>query len=122
MTRRILLIFLFLNLSFCAFAQMKTWWFFGYERTGKEGIVADITALKDAGFSGVVYYDQNHAADARANGAGAGIRCMRHTPHTHPASAELRCRKGVCNQQEQSKVGELQTGLAGDKQVNEGAS
>ena len=73
MTQRILLIFLFLNLSFCAFAQMKTWWFFGYERTGKEGIVADITALKDAGFSGVVYYDQNHAADARANGAEDGF-------------------------------------------------
>lgn len=39
-------------------AQMKTWWFFGYERTTQEGIVADIQALKDAGFSGVVYYDQ----------------------------------------------------------------
>ena len=38
-------------------AQMKTWWFFGYERTTKEGIVADIKALKDAGFAGVVYYD-----------------------------------------------------------------
>ncbi len=39
-------------------AQMKTWWFFGYERTTQEGIVADIQALKDAGFAGVVYYDQ----------------------------------------------------------------
>lgn len=40
---------------------MKTWWFFGYEKTTNEGITADIKALKDAGFTGVVYYDQNHA-------------------------------------------------------------
>ncbi len=40
---------------------MKTWWFFGYESTSKEGIRADVRALKDAGFSGIVYYDQNHA-------------------------------------------------------------
>lgn len=40
---------------------MKTWWFFGYEKTTNEGITADVKALKDAGFSGVVYYDQNHA-------------------------------------------------------------
>lgn len=54
-------------------AQMKTWWFFGYERTTNEGISADIKALKDAGFSGVVYYDQNHAKDARSNGAEDGF-------------------------------------------------
>lgn len=54
-------------------AQMKTWWFFGYEKTTREGIVADIRALKDAGFSGVVYYDQNHAKDARSNGADEGF-------------------------------------------------
>lgn len=54
-------------------AQMKTWWFFGYEKTTKDGIVADIKALKDAGFSGVVYYDQNHAKDARSNGAEDGF-------------------------------------------------
>lgn len=56
-----------------ASAQMKTWWFFGYERTTNEGIVADIKALKEAGFSGVVYYDQNHAKDARSNGAEDGF-------------------------------------------------
>ena len=48
---------------------MKTWWFFGYERTTDEGITADAEALRDAGFGGVVYYDQNHARDAEANGA-----------------------------------------------------
>lgn len=40
---------------------MKTWWFFGYEKTTNDGITADVKALKEAGFSGVVYYDQNHA-------------------------------------------------------------
>ena len=49
--------------------RMKTWWFFGYEQTTDEGIIADVEALRDAGFGGVVYYDQNHAKDARANGA-----------------------------------------------------
>ncbi|MBP5338258.1 MAG: hypothetical protein J6Z14_02985 [Prevotella sp.] len=41
--------------------RMKTWWFFGYERTDDEGIAADAEALSAAGFGGVVYYDQNHA-------------------------------------------------------------
>lgn len=41
--------------------RMKTWWFFGYEKTADEGITADVEALRDAGFGGVVYYDQNHA-------------------------------------------------------------
>ena len=49
--------------------RMKTWWFFGYERTTEEGIVADVNALRDVGFGGVVYYDQNHAKDPVANGA-----------------------------------------------------
>ena len=49
--------------------RMKIWWFFGYERTTDEGIHADIEALHDAGFGGVVYYDQNHAKDPIANGA-----------------------------------------------------
>ncbi len=52
--------------------QMKTWWFFGYEKTSEEGITADVEALRDAGFGGVVYYDQNHAKDAEANGADPG--------------------------------------------------
>jgi len=54
-------------------AQMKTWWFFGYEETTCEGIVADIEALHDAGFGGVVHYDQNHAKDASAHGAEDGF-------------------------------------------------
>ena len=49
--------------------RMKTWWFFGYERTTDEGITADVEALKEAGFGGVVYYDQQHAKDASALGA-----------------------------------------------------
>lgn len=49
--------------------RMKTWWFFGYEHTDDDGIRADVEALRKAGFGGVVYYDQNHAKDARANGA-----------------------------------------------------
>ena len=40
--------------------RVKTWWFFGYEHTMDEGITADVEALRDAGFGGVVYYDQNH--------------------------------------------------------------
>ena len=49
--------------------RMKSWWFFGYERTTDEGIRADVEALRNAGFGGVVYYDQNHAQDAKAQGA-----------------------------------------------------
>ena len=41
-------------------SRVKTWWFFGYEHTTDEGITADVEALRDAGFGGVVYYDQNH--------------------------------------------------------------
>ena len=41
-------------------SRVKTWWFFGYEHTTKEGITADVESLKEAGFGGVVYYDQNH--------------------------------------------------------------
>lgn len=53
--------------------KMKTWWFFGYEKTTDEGIKADAKALRDAGFGGVVYYDQNHARDPEANGAEDGF-------------------------------------------------
>ena len=49
--------------------RMKTWWFFGFEHTSDEGITADVKALSKAGFGGVVYYDQNHANDPKANGA-----------------------------------------------------
>lgn len=72
MNKKVLFLLAFIS-SLTAKAQMKTWWFFGYERTTKEGIVADIKALKDAGFAGVVYYDQNHAKDARSNGAEEGF-------------------------------------------------
>ena len=44
--------------------RVKTWWFFGYEQTTEEGIVADARSFRDAGFGGVVYYDQNHASPA----------------------------------------------------------
>ena len=40
--------------------RVKTWWFFGCEHTTDEGITADVEALSNAGFGGVVYYDQNH--------------------------------------------------------------
>lgn len=72
MKKTVLFLLAFIS-SLTVKAQMKTWWFFGYERTTKEGIVADIKALKDAGFAGVVYYDQNHAKDARSNGAEEGF-------------------------------------------------
>ena len=49
--------------------RIKTWWFFGYEHTDDKGITADVEALREAGFGGVVYYDQNHARNAEANGA-----------------------------------------------------
>jgi hypothetical protein len=52
---------------------MKTWWFFGFEQTTDDGITADVEALREAGFGGVVYYDQNHAKDAEANGAEAAF-------------------------------------------------
>lgn len=50
--------------------RMKTWWFFGYENTTKEGITADVNALKEAGFGGVVYYDQDHRGKTVPNGTG----------------------------------------------------
>ena len=56
MNKIVLFLLAFIS-SLTAKAQMKTWWFFGYERTTKEGIVSDIKALKDVGFAGVVYYD-----------------------------------------------------------------
>lgn len=68
------IIFLFLCSATSSAQQrtgMKTWWFFGYEKTTNEGIKADVKALKDAGFSGVVYYDQNHAKGS--NGAEDGF-------------------------------------------------
>jgi len=64
---------LFLIYALPIHAQMKTWWFFGYEQTSEEGIVADLQALREAGFGGVVYYDQNHAKDDLANGAEEGF-------------------------------------------------
>lgn len=58
--KRIAILFLFTIISVSVFAQLKTWWFFGYEQTDEDGMKADIQALKDAGFTGVVYYDQTH--------------------------------------------------------------
>ena len=48
-------------------SRVKTWWFFGYEHTTKEGITADVESLKEAGFGGVVYYDQNHRPSRKAS-------------------------------------------------------
>lgn len=53
--------------------RMKTWWFFGYGATEDEGIAADVKALRDAGFGGVVYYDQNHFRHPKANDAEDGF-------------------------------------------------
>ena len=47
-------------------SRVKTWWFFGYEHTTNEGITADVESLKEAGFGGVVYYDQNHRPSRKA--------------------------------------------------------
>ena len=44
---------------------MKTWWFFGYERTTDEGITADAEALRDAGFGGVAYLYRRKSAEAQ---------------------------------------------------------
>lgn len=40
--------------------RTKVWWFHGETETTKEGISADLTAFKNAGIGGVVYYDQSH--------------------------------------------------------------
>lgn len=53
--------------------RMKTWWFFGYGPTTSDGISADVRSFSDAGFGGVVYYDQNHARNSEANGAEPGF-------------------------------------------------
>ncbi len=53
--------------------RMKTWWFFGYGATNDDGIVADVKALREAGFGGVVYYDQNHFRNPKDNDAEDGF-------------------------------------------------
>lgn len=50
--------------------RMKTWWWFGYENTTPEGITADADALKQAGFGGVVYYDQDHRSKSMPDHVG----------------------------------------------------
>ena len=40
--------------------RTKVWWFHGETETTKEGIDADLTAFKDKGVGGVVFYDQVH--------------------------------------------------------------
>lgn len=45
----------------------KAWWFFGQTATTLEGIAADAQALKNAGFGGVVYYDQYHGENPDAD-------------------------------------------------------
>ena len=46
--------------------RTKVWWFHGETETTHEGITADLTAFRDAGVGGVVFYDQVHG-----NGEGA---------------------------------------------------
>ena len=58
--------------------RMKTWWFFGYEATTSEGIAADVKALREAGFGGVVYYDQTHGKDASKADAGFSPAWWKH--------------------------------------------
>ena len=41
-------------------ARTKLWWFHGETETTREGIDADLTAFKEAGIGGVVFYDQTH--------------------------------------------------------------
>ena len=45
----------------------KAWWFFGQTETTHEGITADAEAMKRVGFGGVVYYDQYHGENPRAD-------------------------------------------------------
>ena len=47
---------------------MKAWWFFGYEETTNEGITADVEALRDAGFTGVVYYELSETYSVLSGG------------------------------------------------------
>ncbi len=42
--------------------RTKTWWFHGEMETTREGITADLTAFKQVGIGGVVYYDQTHGS------------------------------------------------------------
>ncbi|MCR5362118.1 MAG: hypothetical protein K6E73_08915 [Bacteroidales bacterium] len=84
----------------CEEIGMKTWWFFGYERTTEAGIRADAKALKDAGFKGVVYYDQNHAKTR--NGADLGfsqewwnhLKCVARAASEHDLTFELNISNG----------------------------
>ena len=48
-------------------ARTKVWWFFGEGATTREGITADLTAFKEQGVGGVVYYDQVHGTGEGAD-------------------------------------------------------
>lgn len=87
--------------------RMKTWWFFGYENTTEEGIRADIKALKDAGFGGVVYYDQHHNPQKDAPTPGKAddgfspewwshLKYAARTAHEAGLSFELNISNGYC--------------------------
>ncbi|NOT93724.1 MAG: glycosyl hydrolase family 2 [Ferruginibacter sp.] len=47
-------------------ARTKLWWFHGETETTKEGITADLEAVKREGVGGVVYYDQQHGKGEHA--------------------------------------------------------
>lgn len=68
---------------------MKTWWFFGYEQTTDAGIRADAEALKDAGFMGVVYYDQNHAKSQNEAEKGFSPEWWHHLKYAARTAEEL---------------------------------
>jgi hypothetical protein len=61
-------------------SRVKTWWFFGYEHTTNEGITADVESLKEAGFGGVVYYDQNHRPSRKAGEGNNGLQKQENEP------------------------------------------
>lgn len=47
-------------------ARTKVWWFHGETETTRDGIDADLTAFRDAGVGGVVFYDQCHGTQEGA--------------------------------------------------------
>ncbi|MCH5245695.1 MAG: glycosyl hydrolase family 2 [Muribaculaceae bacterium] len=49
--------------------RTKLWWFHGETETTREGITADLTAFRDAGIGGVVFYDQVHGPGTGADDA-----------------------------------------------------
>ena len=68
--------------------RIKTWWFFGYEATTDAGITADVEALREAGFGGVVYYDQNHRPATARRNAESDARFTRHNAQLNVSAGD----------------------------------